>query len=705
MKIGRGFVFIMGLLLFISCGVFGKRPPAKDYYNIFPASNNDNEDAQWASYMYKHLNKRCSQDGGVKLSAGPNEKIVEHLRIILDLDHSLSKDYIIKYDGKRVLLLARDKEKMLWLIYQFMEMLGKDDVRFDVSDLPPSMFNYGEEISGDFAFEYRSIYSPSNNDPEMFPILGIGSIDYDWGIWGHNLQKVVGLEPDNSVYSVINGEIDKDQYCFSSSKLYEAVEKYIIDNFGEHKKHDEIVRFVIMPNDNDLVCLCPSCRAKGNTYTSATPAVTAFVEKLARRFPDFQFFTSSYLTTQELPKHQLPSNVGVLISTMDLPFCVNFRQNDKAQYFIDLFSKWKKICAHIYVWDYSRNFDDYLTPYPFLRIARRRLQFYHEYGVTGVIFNGSGDDYSSFDDVQTYVLSTMLINLNAIVKDNIARYFVQKYPYSGKLLTSYYSLMEQTVIDKNVTLQTYGGIEDAVKGYLNPQEFNSFCNKLDEISKGVSDDERVHLNPLLTALNFTRLELMRIPGAQVDNNAKVQFIENLQGHSAFKNMVNYREANGVIDDYINYIKDHNPVRDNESKNVLYRQNLKHSRLDEGTKPITLLTDGYEGIPYDYHTNWLIFSIDQSLKLFIPAINTPLSLLRIGLLKSKAWHIDLPSSIEVWQGGKKIASAIPQSDNTSPFERNVVQINMEHVKLNTPIELRLIKFKKKFAIDEVELLKK
>ena len=142
---------------------------------------------------------------------------------------------------------------MLWLVYQFISAVGVDNYKLKSSDLPPAIIDINES-SGKFAFDYRSIYSPANSNPEMFPITATSNIDYDWGIWGHNLHKVLGKNPDKRVFAVVNGEIDYEQYCFTSASLFKAVENYIYDNYG-NGNNDSGSRFAIFPADNSIVCL------------------------------------------------------------------------------------------------------------------------------------------------------------------------------------------------------------------------------------------------------------------------------------------------------------------------------------------------------------------------------------------------------------------------------------------------------------------
>lgn len=695
---------ILVLQILISCALVASKNQSTSFYNIIPADKNNSEDMRWSSYLLTHLDHRCSESDAVKISGNGATGQKELLQIIIDENSKLPDAYSIHYSNGQVKLSARNNEQMLWLIYQFMGMLGQKDARFDVSDLPPSIWDFGQDAAGNVAFEYRSLYTPSNNLPDIFPILGVGNIDYDWAIWGHNLHKI--LDPGvTGIYAMIDGAENQDQYCFSSENLYCAVEKYILSNYGEHRKKGKPVRFVIMPNDNDLVCQCTYCKARGNTATSATPAVTAFVERLAKRFPEFLFFTSYYQTTATLPSYRLSPNVGVLISTMDLPMVAGFEGTKEGRSFTNLFSKWNQLCSHIYVWDYCRNFDDYFTPFPFLEIARERLHFYQKLGVKGVIFNGSGSDYASFDDMQTYVLARLLNDPEADIKKTLNRFYASRYPVSGSLLASYYGTIEQRCYERKVPLQIYGGIEDAIKEYLVPDEFISFFNGLDKVSKQSKGEERKQLNQLLTALSFTRLELSRTPlGKQNADENKRAFLDRLKGHTSFDNMSNYKEANGVLDDYVNYMNGNKVFRDNDGNNVLLGKTFKVcSQLDEGSKPISVLTDGFTGIPYDYHTGWLIVTAD-SLCVEFPSGNISQGVLQVGLLNAPRWHLAIPATVCVWQKNKKIFEARPELEDESTFQRMDVNINLSHIDSHFPLRMVIHRSNNKIAVDEVELLK-
>jgi hypothetical protein len=92
---------------------------------------------------------------------------------------------------------------MLWLQYQLIKKISKEDPRIDGSDLPPALINLNDTC-GSFAFDYQSIYSPYGLNPDQTGVIGLNNFDDSWGIWGHNLRKVLGKEAEK-VYATIHG--------------------------------------------------------------------------------------------------------------------------------------------------------------------------------------------------------------------------------------------------------------------------------------------------------------------------------------------------------------------------------------------------------------------------------------------------------------------------------------------------------------------
>ncbi|WP_308247011.1 DUF4838 domain-containing protein [uncultured Prevotella sp.] len=692
-------VLVMPLLMMASCGKAAV-PPFTQYseYAVCAANVDDAADVKWATYLKSHFQKRATDKDCIIAAKAAD---ASQLQVNVDLDPSMSTDYAVERDDQHITLRARTTEAMLWLQYQFMAAASEQDARFTTDDLPAAVLSCTQDTAGTFAFEYRGIYSPSNTNADLMPILGTHNVDFDWGLWGHNLRKVFTDGIPQEAYALVGGNRDSEQFCFSSEALYNAYENYIIDQYGEGN-NDEIVRFAVMPNDNSIVCMCAACRAAGNNAASATPAVTKMVERLARRFPKHQFFTSSYTTTATPPTHRLPDNVGVLVSTLALPLQTKMNGSTAEQRKFETTMKtWKNVSRHIYVWDYMRNFDDYITPYPCMEHIKTRLQYFKKMGVDGVFYNGSGYDYASFDDVQTYVIAQLMLNPDADITQLVSHYYDKAYPETASIYTDYYLSLEQKA--KQATLNPYSGIGEAVRMYLDADALENFWHKLDGGKGKAVDTERRNINEMLTALAFTRLELLRLQPKAPSAEKKNELLSLLSAHTAFKDLNNYRESFGEVDKYIAEWRTSSPWLINNDNKLRGTSITSTTKLDPEYADLSVLTDGKAGFASDYHTGWLL---NSSAQLSLTAPQGKLSgnsTLQLTFLQAPQWHIFAPASVEVWQGGKLIGKTMPVANEG----RNSVKVMLSGVKISAPVEIMVNKAERSgratIAVDEIEVM--
>lgn len=639
------------------------------------------QNEKWAHYLYSHIAKRCS------LPELVTEKKLDKttcLLVNISYDKNLKNKYRIDFTGNELTLSAGSDDVMLWLLYQFISCVAESDSRFEGTDLPPAAIDI-DNTDGEFPFEFRGIYSPYNANEDTQAIAASHHVDFHWALWGHNLWKILGDNPAPQVYATVNGKTDRSQYCFSSNALYDAIVSYIADQWGEGEK-DAPARFTIMPMDNSLVCTCAHCKALGNTDTNATPAVTDMLCRLAKRFPNHLFFTSAYATTAKRPTQQLPANVGVLISAMDLPLIYDYKSAPEFADFDTSIKAWQKLTPQVYIWDYSRNFDDYFTPFPCLSIMQQRIRYYASLGVKGIFINGSGEDYSSFDDLQTCALQALLVNPELDLGHYIQTFFSRFYPKTAEILTEYYLGLEKKTTDSKVSLPYYGGISDAVNNYIDRANFNKFRLALDNAAKGANADERARLNKLLTALSFTSLEIMRLDEPKLPLAKGAELIDILNGYESFKDMVNYKEALGTVETYIEQWND--DAQNCPPNNLLCGKSISSATpLGDTREAIAQLTDGRLGFYTDYHTHWVIAPSQWTLTL--PPTNA--KTLKLSLLLAPAWRIWLPAEIRVQQGNNTIAtwkSTDPSKDKTLT-ERKIIEIDINKANNNQPIKLQLI----------------
>lgn len=511
-------------------------------------------------------------------------------------------------------------------------------------------------------FEYKEIYL-SDALGQQGKELGLNSVDEDWGLWGHNLRRVLPLNHSSQVYATVEGQRTKEQFCFSSEQLYEYIANYIIDTYGEN----DTQRFAILANDNELVCQCQLCRKAGNTPHNTSPTVLTMIERLARRFPRHLFFTSHYSTAKTVPAHRMPENTGVLVSAMDYPLCSVETEHDKR--FENLLRQWGEKMNHVYVWDYINNFDDYFTPFPIFRIMQRRLQMYARCNVKGVFLNGSGSDYSTWQYIHTMVLADLLKNPDLDCAKLIKSHCEARYPKAGKLTADFMLKQEDWTAKRGKALPLYGGVSQAVNCYLPAKEFIDFHNAFAALVPETSGDERRVMDRLCRAMSLTRMELMRLSG---DINGYQTYHDHLAALKG-KNTEVYSESCWTVE---TYLKDYEEMAQHaaESKdhNLLLGKKLTAlSNLDEEYNDIVILTDGLLGLPSNYHCGQMISSTKTALLIGVPRV-PGMKKICVWTTRNTPCHILFPEKITLTCGGVTIAEAIPEP-TPSNADRSVAEL--------------------------------
>ncbi|HZW77923.1 MAG TPA: DUF4838 domain-containing protein [Flavobacteriaceae bacterium] len=631
----------------------------------------------------------------VKIGRGATAKDEKHLSI--KINSGMADTYCITHSEETLQISVQNESVAKWMVYQFIEALSQEDHRFNSSDLPFATIQFLSHCK-QFDFEYREPFLPTNLVAGNPVKLGTHSVDMDWGLWGHNLSKVVAL--DSSMAAWKNGERHPDQLCFSSPALFGEFSAYIIDTFGDGEEAS--YRFMIMPNDNDLVCMCDMCEKEGNSASHATPAVAAFIRKLAERFPNHKFFTSAYRTTRFPPANPIPSESGVFLSTIDLPQGVSLSDAlPPVKNFVDQVAQWKNVSNHLYVWDYISNFDDYLTPLPILYSLQKRLIFFKRIGIKGVFLNGSGYDYSSFEDVKTYVAARLLQDIESDVDVLVTHFFKKFYGNAAPLLTNYYLQTEKDFTKTERTIDIYGGMKENVASYLDRNKFLSFYEDLEK-----TEDSPDRIKQLEIAMNFTRLQLAYIDPMRDFRLLKKKYLKpsshlriilsKLEEHRDFDNFIVYREEEGNLRNFVSFWRE--KIFEADVTNYLLNQPLsvKGMAAESG---IEILTDGLPGFEEDYHQGWFISVSDISFEWTSTFSGN--KRLHLRFLKQEKHGFDKPDKLSIEINGAAVPDHFEESINSGTIE---ISTSIK-LRKGDKVKLSLIRKKgpkNKIALDEIRI---
>tara|TARA_R110002126_G_scaffold258482_1_gene401445 strand:- start:7381 stop:9552 length:2172 start_codon:yes stop_codon:yes gene_type:complete len=635
------------------------------------------------------FNKKFKSVTGESLKIERSNGLNNNYNYILLRVNPTQKEYICIYrKGKNITIQGSSTQNLSYAVSVFFQNytrlnyqeISKGKGTFDTEIEIPERFS----TCSSPAFEYREPYYSSNFNPEFRAWNKTSYLELEWGIWGHNLPKILKeYSLPKSVYAKVGNQRIENQFCFTSDSLY----KYVNKNVKKIYDSDHALnKYMILPNDNAIVCTCSTCKAVGNTDKDAAPAVFSFLNKLAKDNKKSSFFTTAYVTVKETPRFDAEANTGVFYSTINIQKGIPLENSKYFKTFEADIKKWRNYVKNVYIWDYTVNFDNYFDVYPIIKTTQQNLKLYRKLGVNGVFLHGSEYNYSSFQDLKATIFAKLLWNPDSNVNQEISDYFNNQYSKKlANVLTNYYAFIDDAFFVSNKELSIYSGIDKTVKKYLNPKVFFEFYDEFNtHIQNNKFDKEFLKL---ATALTFLKLEIMRdyglgIYGYGTLNNERqiivkneiTTLLENLARYSRSANLKVYNERNYKIEDYTNSWRK-SIYKYHKRKHYFYKKKFEVlSKLDEDYTNTKVLNDGAFGLD-DYNTNWHISSIDNLVLKIDKAGIVKAEKITFSFLQDTKHKIYYPSAIEILDTNYKVIKKIKLQPKTINLETREISIEL------------------------------
>ncbi|MEN8703606.1 MAG: DUF4838 domain-containing protein [Polaribacter sp.] len=566
------------------------------------------------------------------------------------------------------------------LTYNLLENIT-EEVNIDEEIKIPEVFNHCTSPT----FSYREPYFSNNFNPNFRHWNKTNYLELEWGIWGHNLPKILNeYKLPETAYAKVGKKRVASQFCFTSDSLLKFTKERVQQIYdSDHALN----KFMILPNDNEIVCTCSTCSALGNTSKDAAPAVFNFLNKLAKTNRKATFFTAAYTTVKKIPREKAEKNTGVFYSTIAIQKGIPIAKSNYSRTFETTINKWKNYVPNVYIWDYTVNYDNYFDFYPSLKVTQENLRLYRKLGINGVFLHGSEYNYSTLENLKVKVLSKLLWNPNIDVNKEVSGYFNDRYSKKlASVLSNYYNFITEAFYRSNKELSIYSGIHQTAKKYLDPKVFFSFYKEF-ETHVQANKFNKDFLK-LATALTFLKLEIMRDYGFGVYGFANLNaaneiivknsvgdLLNNLTAFSKSSKLYQYNEIGFSLEDYITSWRK-SMYRNHKKKNYFYKKPFTIlSKIDEDYKNTKILNDGAFGLK-DYNTNWHIASVDNLiLKINKISIENSSKII-FNFLQDQSHNIFFPSSIEIFDEQFKSIKKLT-------LDKDETQIGTKEITLNLP----------------------
>ncbi|WP_295128716.1 DUF4838 domain-containing protein [uncultured Chitinophaga sp.] len=365
------------------------------------------------------------------------------------------------------------------------------------------------------AFQYRETYYPASADAEYLDWHKLHRFEDLWGIWGHSFFKLVPpktwFASHPEYYALVNGKRQPTQLCLSNENVLRLVTENLRKAIAENP---DAMYWSVSQEDGGGFCSCDKCSSVNAAEGGVQGSLIAFVNRVAAKFPKQTITTLAYEQTVHPPKNIKPAaNVFIMLSTIAVLRHEPISSTASAESFRKDLKGWATITPHIFIWDYTTQFTNYLNPFPDYNNLQPNLRYFAENGVKGVFSQGSGATFSDMAAYNSFIQAKLLwqqqIDFNQASNDFIKDYYGKSAPY----VSEYLAALQKGLQSSKTRLDIYGGTK---AGYLTPELLDQYSTILDKAEKAADGNvyllERV--NEVRLGLEYVVLQQSRFYGTE-----------------------------------------------------------------------------------------------------------------------------------------------------------------------------------------------
>jgi len=441
----------------------------------------------------------------------------------LDLAALGDEEWIIKSFGKNLVLAGGRPRGTLYAVYEFLEkQVGCHWFDEFTETIParPDLTLKKMNIRGQPAFWDRRIYTAADigidterfrfRNKESTSAFGSGSVYgapngchtfyYYSKEWPANHPEYLALN-EAGVRVVSSNGVGPGQICLTHPEVRKLMLKQLKGFIAKDREAAAASGcqppriYAVEPNDNELVCQCPECKAfcerEGSPSGPLVDLLNSLADGIKAEYPDVLVETFAYQTTLKPPR-TIRSRANVMIRVAQLnaewPPPKNKRDDHP-----DLFrpmthpvnrgpcktlAGWSKIAQHLAVWDYwilySFNYEDIPSPYVNLRCLQPDLKLFHDSNVEMMFVECEKSETTSFFALKRWLGLKLMQNPDQDPASLIKTFMDGFYgPAAGKM-AEYLNYMEGRIA---ATPAMSAAIQTFQRPYLT-LEFYKTCHRL-----------------------------------------------------------------------------------------------------------------------------------------------------------------------------------------------------------------------------------
>ena len=507
-------IAIIALSALCSAGELSIVKNGKSNYTIVLPEQYSKEELRAANVLNEHVQKISGCILPIIYSDKPNsDKIIiisKSKNIICGDGFSIitSGDELIIHGGENKGCLYGVTEllgKYLGVRYyspQYVIIPKTKDIILPDIKLEGSSPNTYRIVNGDFERDTNYIdFNRLNTINEIFPD----------NYYVHTFNKLVPwieyFTSHPEYYALVSGKRNIDQLCLSNPDVL----KLVIEKLKQEMllQPDKNI-WSVSQNDNYSYCQCSKCMQIIEEEKSPAGPIIRFVNQVAEKFPGKTISTLAYQFSRSAPIKTKPlKNVQVMLCTIELNRSKPIATDPLSVSFLKDLEDWGKICNHIYLWDYTVDFDHQCSPFPNFHVLQPNIQLFVKNNVKEHFQQTNTAVGSEFSELKSYLLAKLLWNPDADVKNIIEEFTNGFYGPAAPAIRKYIYHLQDEILKTGEWLDIYGPPTNYQNTFLSAKNIESYNSYFDEAEKAVAGttDYLLHVRIARMPLQYAMIEI------------------------------------------------------------------------------------------------------------------------------------------------------------------------------------------------------
>ncbi|MBN1199679.1 MAG: DUF4838 domain-containing protein [Bacteroidales bacterium] len=337
--------------------------------------------------------------------------------------------------------------------------------------------------------------------PEVFPD----------GYYVHTFHKLIPwehyFEGHPEYFAWMNGKRIIDQPCLSNPDVFQIT----VDKLREEMaKQSGKQIWSVSQNDNFSYCQCDNCLKIIEEERSPAGPVIRFVNAVADSFPDKTISTLAYQYSRSAPVKTKPrENVQVMLCTIELNRSKPIAEDSTSTSFVKDLENWGRICDHIYLWDYTVNFNHHVNPFPNLHVLQPNIQLFANHGIREHFQQTNTGNGHECAELKAYLIARLLwnptLNADSVIQDFLDGYYGEASPMIG----AYLAHLHREMTKSGERLDIYEHPTAHQNSVLSARNTLQYNRLFDKATKAVGDDpdRLLHVRTARLPLQYSIMEI------------------------------------------------------------------------------------------------------------------------------------------------------------------------------------------------------